>query len=135
VHDLQSEIDKVSRQELKRIVNELPTDSELDLNKKKMIKKMKADKKKSNLMAMLKTVKRRKADDLVAEATSELEQIEKIVEATPVDISSADFVTDETSDEPKKTRPKLELPMPKRFKPEVLKEWDKEFQLAIPAFA
>lgn len=99
-----------------------------------MIKKMKADKKKNNLMAMLKTVKRRKADDLVAEATSELEQIEKIVEATPVDISSADFVTDETSEGPKKTRPKLELPMPKRFKPEVLKEWDKEFQLAIPAF-
>jgi hypothetical protein len=97
-----------------------------------MIKKMKADKKKNNLMAMLKTVKRRKADDLVAEATSELAQIEKIVEATPVDVSSADFVTDEmtailTSEEPKKTRPKLELPMPKRFKPEVLKEWDKEF--------
>jgi len=42
-----------------------------------MIKKIKRDRKKSNLMAMLKTVKRRKDEDLVAEANSELLVIEK----------------------------------------------------------
>lgn len=63
------------------MVSELPADSEVDLNKKEMIRKIKRERKKGNLMAMLKTVKRRKDEDLVAEATTELLTIEKEVES------------------------------------------------------
>ena len=68
------------------MVSELPADSEVDLNKKKMIRKMKRERKKGNLMAMLKTVKRRKDEDLVAEATSELLDIEKEAESQPIEV-------------------------------------------------
>jgi hypothetical protein len=44
---------------------------------------MKSERKKNNLMAMLKTVKRRKDDDLVAEATTELLEIDKEAENQP----------------------------------------------------
>jgi hypothetical protein len=68
------------------MVSELPADSEVDLNKKKMIRKMKRERKKGNLMAMLKTVKRRKDEDLVAEATSELLDIDKEAESQPIEV-------------------------------------------------
>lgn len=68
------------------MVSELPADSDVDLNKKEMIRKMKRERKKGNLMAMLKTVKRRKDEDLVAEATSELLTIDKEVESKPVEL-------------------------------------------------
>lgn len=68
------------------MVSELPADSEVDLNKKKMIRKMKRERKKGNLMAMLKTVKRRKDEDLVAEATSELLDIDKEAESQPIKV-------------------------------------------------
>lgn len=67
-------------------MSELPADSEVDLNKKKMIRKMKRERKKGNLMAMLKTVKRRKDEDLVAEATSELLDIDKESESQPIEV-------------------------------------------------
>ncbi len=76
------------------MVSELPADFEVDLNKKKMIKKMKRERKKGNLMAMLKTVKRRKDEDLVAEATSELLVIEKEVESQPIELTD-EFIVDE----------------------------------------
>jgi len=76
------------------MVSELPADFEVDLNKKKMIKKMKRERKKGNLMAMLKTVKRRKDEDLVAEATSELLVIEKEVESQPIELTD-EFIVEE----------------------------------------
>lgn len=72
----------------------MPADFEVDLNKKKMIKKMKRERKKGNLMAMLKTVKRRKDEDLVAEANSELLVIEKEVESQPIELND-EFIVDE----------------------------------------
>jgi hypothetical protein len=76
------------------MVSEMPADFEVDLNKKKMIKKMKRERKKGNLMAMLKTVKRRKDEDLVAEANSELLVIEKEVESQPIELND-EFIVDE----------------------------------------
>lgn len=110
------------------MVSELPADFEVDLNKKKMIKKMKRERKKGNLMAMLKTVKRRKDEDLVAEATSELLLIDKEVESQPIEIAD-EFIIDEQLINPldQRPRPKLELPMPRRFNPEKFRDWDLEF--------
>ena len=48
--------------------------------KKVGIKKLKKERKKENLTAMLKTVKRRKAVDFVNETVTELEKIEKKIE-------------------------------------------------------
>lgn len=115
-----------------KMVSELPADSEVDLNKKEMIRKMKRDRKKGNLMAMLKTVKRRKDEDLVAEATSELLVIDKQVESQSVQLSE-DLLDDQIRSA-EKPRPKLELPLPRRFNPEKLRDWDLEFEQAVPSF-
>jgi hypothetical protein len=48
--------------------------------KKAQLKKLKNERKKGNLMAMLKTVKKRKEEDLISEAVTELEQIDKEME-------------------------------------------------------
>ena len=99
--------------------------------KKKQIKKLKSERKKGNLMAMLKTVKRRKADDVLAEALTELEQIEKKVESEPIpeDMLTEDGSTEHTiissSDKPRR---QLEIPMAKALKKRINNErfaqWD-----------
>ena len=60
------DFDESKRNEMIKQVNMLPADSDVAVNKKEMIRKMKKERKKNNLMAMLKTVKKRKYDDLVA---------------------------------------------------------------------
>jgi hypothetical protein len=67
------------------VVSEVIADSDLvDKNfariKKAQLKKLKNERKKGNLMAMLKTVKKRKEEDLISEAVTELEQIDKEME-------------------------------------------------------
>ena len=67
------------------MVSEVIADSDLvDKNfariKKAQLKKLKNERKKGNLMAMLKTVKKRKEEDLISEAVTELEQIDKEME-------------------------------------------------------
>ena len=56
--------------------------------KKAQLKKLKSEKKKGNLMAMLKTVKKRKAEDLISEAVTELEQIDKEAENQQIPVES-----------------------------------------------
>lgn len=125
-------VEDTKRLALSKMVSELPADSEVDLNKKEMIRKMKRERKKGNLMAMLKTVKRRKDEDLVAEATSELLTIDKEVESKPIEL--VEDLLDIQVKSAEKPRPKLELPLPRRFNPEKLRDWDIEFQEAVPSF-
>ena len=72
--DRQGEIAEVDREN--KVVS-IFTDTELDLNKTMMIRKMKKERKRANLTAMLRTVKRRKDKDLIDEAKAELTAIDR----------------------------------------------------------
>lgn len=111
-------------------VSLLPADLEVSLNKKEMIRKMKKERKKNNLMAMLKTVKRRKNDDLVAEATTELVQIDQEVSAHSPEFEEP--IPSQMVEIESRPRPKLELPVPKRFNFEKLGTWEKELEHMFP---
>lgn len=113
----------------------------MTVNKNEMIKKMKREKRKNNLTAMLKTVKRRKAQDLLAEATSELVEINKVLESTPIDFNVPELDMKDASvllasAEESMLSPDKSLVhdvmMPKRFNPEVIKDWEHELELTAP---
>lgn len=103
----------------------MPADSELNLNKKKMIRKMKKERHTMHLTAMIKTIKKRSDSDMVNEAKQELEEINRRVEAMPVE-EVGDMVNDT------KAYPVLEIPLPRRFNPEKFREWDLELLQSMP---
>ena len=103
----------------------MPADLSIDLNKRKMIRKMKRERYFVKLTAMIKTIKKRSDSDMITEAKQDLDTIDRQIATIP-----AEKVNDMTIEARNYTA--LEIPLPKRFNPSKFAEWDHEFLQSVP---
>ena len=104
-------------------------DTELDINKTMMIRKIKKERKRANLTTMLKTVKRRKDKDLIAEVIADLVAIDKKIESSEVDLDLQDIQVEKQEFYQISTVTGMQI---KRFNPEKVRDWDLELLKTIP---